>query len=81
MRIVTHKKRGTSYRVVGNATLQCSGEYVQARRADGGGWDYLTGIDGQQWRLYQSVDDGSFHVRPQDEFDDGRFEDSKKEEE
>lgn len=67
MKIVKHKKRGTFYRVIGNATLQCAYIYIK-------GQDDREPIDGQQWRLYQSLDDGSFHVRPQDEFDDGRFE-------
>lgn len=71
MKIVRHKKRGTFYRVIGNATLQCGRAYVEMRPSNEPHDNFL---DGQQWRLYQSLDDGSYHVRPQDEFDDGRFE-------
>jgi hypothetical protein len=58
-RRVRHKKRGSTYRVIGLATIQ-SGEPIQ---------------DMAEIILYQSEDDGRIWARTPFEFEDGRFED------
>lgn len=55
-----HKKRGTIYVEIGRAKLQA---------ADPGGFS-----DDFPMVVYRSEADGSLWVRPEDEFDDGRFE-------
>jgi hypothetical protein len=54
-----HKKRGTTYQVIGVASSQVVGEPIG---------------EGSQAVVYRSEDDGSLWVRPYDEFHDGRFE-------
>ena len=58
VRIVRHKKRGSTYRVVGTAMLQASEPVGEACAMV----------------VYRAVDGGSLWVRPEAEFDDGRFE-------
>lgn len=57
-RTYRHLKRGTSYRVVGEALLQISTEQLK---------------DGDSVTVYQG-EDGKLFVRGTDEFHDGRFE-------
>lgn len=54
-----HRKRGTTYHVIGSAKLQA---------ADVGGMS-----DNETMIVYRG-EDGQLWVRPADEFDDGRFE-------
>lgn len=55
-----HKKRGTTYTIIGRGKLQSSDP---------------TGLgDNQPMVVYRSEADGSIWVRPTDEFEDGRFE-------
>lgn len=53
-----HKKRGTSYQVVGYAAVQCAGPIKE----------------GEPLVIYKSVEDGKLWARPVLEFNDGRFE-------
>lgn len=53
-----HKKRGTTYSVVGEVRVQCETPLQ----------------DGETIRLYQSQQDGSYSCRRHSEFIDGRFE-------
>ena len=53
-----HKKRGTTYTVMGLATMQIDGSPLDMEKAV----------------IYQSNFDGSMWVRPLAEFEDGRFE-------
>lgn len=56
---VRHKKRGTTYTVIGTATIQCEPSDDIA--------------DGEELVLYQG-EDGRYWVRRPEEFHDGRFE-------
>lgn len=57
-RLVRHKKRGSTYRVIGTALLQAAEPVGEA----------CTMV------VYRCLDDGRLWVRPEVEFDDGRFE-------
>jgi len=59
MRMVRHKKRGTTYYVVNSATMQTA-EPVK---------------DGDALMVYRCREDGRLWARPFGEFHDGRFED------
>jgi hypothetical protein len=58
VRLVRHKKRGSTYRVVGTALLQAAAPVGEACAMV----------------VYRDVDKGTLWVRPESEFDDGRFE-------
>lgn len=67
-----HKKRGSSYRVVGEVRLQVSRpELLDIKAIDHGG--VLAQVDNQMFTLYQG-EDGVYSARHPDEFRDGRFE-------
>lgn len=54
-----HKKRGTTYEVLGDAELQCAADFDL--------------FEGQRLTVYRGLD-GKLWVRPTEEFHDGRFE-------
>lgn len=54
----THKKRGSTYTVVGEVRLQCSTKQLS---------------DGDTLVLYQDDNTGEYSARHPDEFYDGRF--------
>lgn len=58
--IVKHKKRGSTYEILGIGKMQT--EFAK------------DGIDMAEVVVYKSMSDGSFWVRPVDDFNDGRFE-------
>lgn len=68
-RLVRHKKRGSTYKVLGNGRIQ-SDHWRNC-------WGGLLGpkVDMAQVSVYQCLEDSSLWVRPSDEFEDGRFED------
>lgn len=64
MAIYRHKKRGTTYEVLGeNASLQCSCAPEVERQ-----------FDDDVFTVYRSTTTGALYVRPTQEFHDGRFE-------
>lgn len=65
-RIVRHKKRGSSYRVIGEGKMQS--EHWRA------GDNPEAYVDMEPVMIYED-EAGDFWVRPKDEFEDGRFED------
>lgn len=58
-----HVKRGSLYRLLGEAPLQASGK--------------MSEYEGVTLCIYQSVDTGTIYARPHHEFYDGRFEEQK----
>lgn len=67
-RVVRHKKRGTTYQVLGEGKMQ-SEDWV----TDHGIEEGSRRVDGLKVTIYQA-EDGGLWVRPSDEFGDGRFE-------
>ena len=59
-----HKKRGTSYEVLHNtASLECASEPQFERM-----------FEDEHWIVYRNLRTASIHVRLEQEFEDGRFE-------
>ncbi len=57
--IYKHRKRGTNYELVGQATVQASIHAIH---------------EGDQVVVYRALDGGRLWIRPVKEFHDGRFE-------
>lgn len=76
-RIVRHKKRGSSYRVIGEGKMQAD-MWRDVTRAvpwgDDRPWGGVHSVDMEPVMIYED-EAGGFWVRPKDEFEDGRFED------
>lgn len=70
LRRVRHKKRQSTYRVIGLAPVQISvsGPNHGSRKA-------RTIVEGDKLTIYWADIDDTFHLRFPDEFEDGRFED------
>lgn len=59
-----HKKRGTTYRIIADVTMQCSGP----------GEHLVATLDDKPIVVYQDVDTYKLWARLKSEFFDGRFE-------
>jgi len=66
-RIVRHKGRGTTYRVIGEGKMQSSRWFYKAAGID-------IHVDNSDVTIYEA-EDGTRWVRPTEEFEDSRFED------
>lgn len=77
-RRVRHKKRNTTYRVLGLAEVQVSTGNVHLFLNEDGEIEKRKCqiiYDGRQLTVYQDEQSNKLWVRPSDEFEDGRFED------
>lgn len=68
---VRHKKRGSTYEVIGTGKMQAEDWHDIARDADGSACG--PSVDMREVTIYRSEDDGQLWVRPIEEFNDGRF--------
>lgn len=75
-RRVRHKKRGSTYRVIGEAEAQIATGEIARVRDDGTPLEGTCAVlcEGDILTVYQSEHDGKLWVRFTDEFEDGRFE-------
>lgn len=70
---VRHKKRGTTYEILGEAEAQISNPDTYEGDLTGPGARYLR--EGDSLVVYRCIETGKLWLRYPDEFADGRFED------
>lgn len=70
LRRVRHKRRRSTYRVIGLASIQ-----ISAPGSNNGADNARTIVEGDRLTVYWADVDNTFHLRFPEEFEDGRFED------
>ena len=73
-----HKKRGSTYRLIGIGKVQSDHWYEREARQEDDGSDAFTEVDMAEVVIYRADEDNSLWARPTTEFNDGRFEEIEK---